>query len=83
MTSLVLDSPYIDAAGGIIHTPVTAEPPTVFKEILQCGDTQNEDYGNHGDFFTEGIDSRNPIKQHDEYKVQIGHTMKLFQQITR
>lgn len=81
--TLLVDSPNVDATGGIVHTPVTGETPAIFEEVLKRRNPQNEHDGDHGDFLAEGIYSRHPIKQDDENEIQIGHAVKLLQQVTR
>lgn len=80
---LFVDSPNVDAAGGIVHTPVTGETPAIFEEILKRRNSQNEQDGDHSDFLAECIYSRYPIEQNNENEVQISHAVKLFQEITR
>lgn len=72
-----LYSPNVDAAGGVVHTPVTGESPAIFEEVLKRRDAQNEYHGDHRDLLAECVYSRHPIEQHDEDEVQIGHTVEL------
>lgn len=76
-TTAMLHSPNIDAAGGIIHTPVTGKSPAIFEEVLKRRDAQNEYHGDHRNLLAERVYSRHPIEQHDEDEVQISHTVKL------
>lgn len=79
----MLHSPNVDAAGGVVHTPVTGEPSAIFEEVLKRRDTQNEYHGDHRDLLTERVYSRHPVEQHDEDEVQIGHAVELLQQVSR
>lgn len=58
----MLHSPNVDAAGGIVHTPVTGESPAIFEEVLKRRDTQNEYYGDHRDLLAERVYSWHPVQ---------------------
>lgn len=65
-------SPVVDAAGGIVDAVVRVPSAAVLEGILDGGDAQHEDEGQHRHLFPEGIHRRHEVEQDDEQEVQIG-----------
>lgn len=71
----------VDSAERIINPLVRQVSPAVLKQVLDGGDAEHKEHGQHGYLLAKRIDGGHPVQQHYEYKVHIGDPVELFKQV--
>ena len=71
----------VHPARGVVHFLVAGVPPPVLKEVLDGGDDEDEDDGDHGDLLAKGIDGRHPVEEHNEEKIKVCKAVELLEQV--
>jgi len=73
--------PVVDSASGVVDPFVRVVSASVLKSVLDGGNSEHEGNWDHGDLFAKGVDGREPVEQHDEQKVKVGHSVELLEQV--
>jgi hypothetical protein len=68
----------IDPARGVVDPLVAGVPPPVLEQILHSRHSEHEHHRYHGDLLSERVNRGKPVEQHDQNKIQIRYSMKLF-----
>ena len=76
-------SPIVNAASEIVDPLVAQVPSPVLEDVLDGGDGEHEDDGEHGDLLAEGVDRGHPVQEDDEEEVEVGESVKLLEEVLR
>ena len=67
----IMYSPSVDSTCGVINSQVWFVATVVLECVLDGCDAQYEQERQHGHLFTESIDRRHEIQQHNEQEIQV------------
>lgn len=78
-----INLPIVNPTCAIVNTLIGTFATSILEQILDCCNSQDKEYWDHGHLLPKGIDGRKPVQKDNEYEVQIGHTMELLEEILR